>query len=435
MNESMRSVADIPGDDVEDDLSGISPELVLIDPELARLVRERQVDDASLTARRSTLRLVEGGSAEPAIVPRAVETAPPSPTTAIAEPVTSSVPAPVVEPPREEVAPVAFSASTPVVVEPVVEALPVPASEPMAVARRVIEAEPARALRFPDVEAPAPLVPDRLADVTVPPTQPTPGFSTMPHPVARPATQRRARASAGRRKRGRARGILAFLVAVAVASAAVLGFTRLTEGSSESPSGKGGTAAVGAPPVAAKSGGKTKAASSGKQTVVKKQPARSKPKLKPAATKRAVTKPPATKPAATQKRSGAKASTKPKTTATPKPKTQASVKPRARTTTAKPKAAATPPKKTPATTPAPAETRRFAWAPVDGAVGYHVELFRGNDRVLARDTKQPVLELAPSWRYQGRTVTLTPGEYRWYVWPVTAGGRGTQAVVQAKLTV
>ena len=42
MNESMRSVADIPGDDVEDDLSGISPELVLIDPELARLMRERE---------------------------------------------------------------------------------------------------------------------------------------------------------------------------------------------------------------------------------------------------------------------------------------------------------------------------------------------------------------------------------------------------------
>ena len=82
---------------------------------------------------------------------------------------------------------------------------------------------------------------------------------------------------------------------------------------------------------------------------------------------------------------------------------------------------------------APAETRRFAWAPVDGAVGYHVELFRGNDRVLARDTKQPVLELAPTWRYQGRTVKLTPGEYRWYVWPVTAertrhpGGRPGEA--------
>jgi hypothetical protein len=426
MNESMRSVADIPGDDVEDDLSGISPELVLIDPELARLVRERQFDEASLTARRSTLRLVEGGSAEPAIVPRAVETAPPLPAAPTAETVTSSVPAPVVEPPREEVAPVAFSASTPVVAEPVVDVLPVPvpvhAPEPGVVARRVIEAEPARAVPAPDVEAPAPLVPDRLADVTVPPAQPTPGFSTMPHPVARPATQRRARASAGRRKRGRARGILAFLVAVAVASAAVLGITRLTAGSSEGPSGKGATAAVGAPPVAAKSGGKTKAASSGKQTAVKKQPVRSKPK------------PAATKPAATQKRSGAKTSTKPKTTATAKPKTQASVKPKPKTTTARPKAAATPPKKA-AAAPAPAETRRFAWAPVDGAVGYHVELFKGADRVLEKETTEPVLELGPSWRYAGRETRLTPGSYRWYVWPVTKSGRSTEAVVQATLDV
>lgn len=404
----------------------ISPELVLIDPELARLVRERQFDEASLTARRSTLRLVEGGSAEPAIVPRAVETAPPLPAAPTAETVTSSVPAPVVEPPREEVAPVAFSASTPVVAEPVVDVLPVPvpvhAPEPGVVARRVIEAEPARAVPAPDVEAPAPLVPDRLADVTVPPAQPTPGFSTMPHPVARPATQRRARASAGRRKRGRARGILAFLVAVAVASAAVLGITRLTAGSSEGPSGKGATAAVGAPPVAAKSGGKTKAASSGKQTAVKKQPARSKPK------------PAATKPAATQKRSGAKTSTKPKTTATAKPKTQASVKPKPKTTTARPKAAATPPKKA-AAAPAPAETRRFAWAPVDGAVGYHVELFKGADRVLEKETTEPVLELGPSWRYAGRETRLTPGSYRWYVWPVTKSGRSTEAVVQATLDV
>jgi hypothetical protein len=432
MNESMRSVADIPGDDVEDDLSGISPELVLIDPELARLVRERQVDEASLTARRSTLRLVDGGSAEPAIVPRAVETAPPLPAVRTAETGTSSVPAPVVEPPREEVAPVAFSALTPVVAEPVVDVLPVPAPEPGVVARRVIEAEPARAVPTPDIEAPASLVPDRLADVTVPPAQPAPGFSTMPHPVARPATQRHARASAGRRKRSRARGILAFLVAVAVASAAVLGITRLTAGSSESPSGKGATAVVGAPPVAAKSGSKSNAASSGKTANAKKQPARSKSKPRPEATKPAVPKPSATRPAATQKTSGAKASTKPKTTTTAKPKTHASVKPT--TTTAKPKAAAAPPKKTSAA-PAPAETRRFAWAPVDGAVGYHVELFRGNDRVLAKDTKEPVLELAPTWRYQGRTVTLTPGGYRWYVWPVTASGRGTQAVVQAKLTV
>ena len=427
MNESMRSVADIPGDDAEDDLSGISPELVLIDPELARLVRERQTDEASPAARRvPTLRLVEGGSAEPAIVPRPVESAPPAPAAPSGETTASSVPAPAVEPLHEDIAPIASSTSTPVVVEPVVDALPVPALEPEPgpVARRVIEAEPARAIPLPEVEAPAVAL-DRVADVTVPATQPAHDFSTMPHPVARPATQRRARASAGSRKRGRARGILAFLVAVAVASAAVLGITRVTAGTSEGPAGKSGTAAVGAPPVAKKSAGKTKAATSTKKPATK--PARAKPK--PAASKRAVTK-----PVTTKKTSAANASTKPKTTAAPKPKTQASVKPKPKTTTTKPKAATTPPKKT-AGTPAAGETRRFAWAPVDGAVGYHVELFRGNDRVLAQDTKEPVLELAPSWRYQGRNVTLTPGEYRWYVWPVTASGRGAQAVVQAKLTV
>jgi hypothetical protein len=448
MNESMRSVAETPGDDtVDDDLSGISPELVLIDPELARLVRERQAGETPSTALRApTLRLVEGKSVEAPIVPRSVEPAPAA-SAALAAPAASVAPAapaapsvdsvgssatePVVEEPTEEIIPAASSAPIPMAEEPVLDVLPIPA-EAGPIARRVIEAEPARAVPPPDVEEPTPLVPERLADITVPPPEPTPGYSTMPHPVARPATQRRTRPSAGTRKRGRARGILAFLVAVAIASAAVLGITRMTGGASESPSGKGGTAAVGAPPVAPKSGTKAKATSA-KKTAAKKQSAQqSKPKPKP--------KPAATKPQSTQKPSGANGTTKPKTSVAPKPKaqasakTQAAAKPKTKPTTTKPKASATPPKKT-AAAPAAAETRRFAWAPVDGAVGYHVELFRGNDRVLAKDTKEPVLELAPSWRYQGRTVTLTPGEYRWYVWPVTASGRGTQAVVQAKLTV
>ncbi len=470
MNESMRSVADIPGDDtVDDDLAGISPELVLIDPELARLVRERQAAETPSTALRpATLRLVEGGSDAAPIVPRAVEIVSPAPAapnvngaaSSAAEPVIESPPSapsassiapsapePVVEEPPEEIVPVASAAAPGLVVdEPVLDVLPIPA-EAGSVARRVIEAEPARAVPPPKVEEPTPLVPDRLADITVPAPAPTAGYSTMPHPVARPATQRRARPSADRRKRGSARGVFAFLVAVAIAAAAVLGITRLTAGSSDSAPGKGGTAAVGAPPVATKSGKKKGAASAKKAAVKKQSSVPSKPK--PAATKPAVTK-----PVATQKKSGTNASskpktaTKPKTQATTKPKTQASAQPKTQATAkpkaqasskpkptaSKPETAATPPKKT-AAAPASGETRRFAWAPVAGAVGYHVELFRGNDRVLAQDTKEPVLELAPSWRYEGRTVTLTPGEYRWYVWPVTASGRGAEAVVQAKLTV
>ena len=80
-------------------------------------------------------------------------------------------------------------------------------------------------------------------------------------------------------------------------------------------------------------------------------------------------------------------------------------------------------------------TRRLAWAPVAGAIGYHVELFRGDERLLAQETKEPALELGRTWRYQRRIVTLTPGTYRWYVWAVTKRGRAAEAVVQAKLTV
>ena len=55
--------------------------------------------------------------------------------------------------------------------------------------------------------------------------------------------------------------------------------------------------------------------------------------------------------------------------------------------------------------------------------------------MLAKETKEPILELGPSWRYEGRLVQLSPGTYRWYVWPVTKSGRATQAVVQAKLDI
>ncbi len=61
MNDSMTSVADIPGD-ADDDLSGISPELVLVDPELARLVRERE---PALLPAPPTLRLIPAKVPEP----------------------------------------------------------------------------------------------------------------------------------------------------------------------------------------------------------------------------------------------------------------------------------------------------------------------------------------------------------------------------------
>ncbi|MCZ7588472.1 MAG: hypothetical protein M5U27_06350 [Gaiella sp.] len=253
----------------------------------------------------------------------------------------------------------------------------------------------------------------------------------MPHPVKRTsAAPRPVRASRPARK---GRRVLALLGGIAVASAAVLGLLQLTGGPSETSQTVAGPQAKSPAPRA-------------------RQPA-SKPKPKP--------KPkPAVRTAPSPARPSASATKKPSPTPKPKaratPKAAAGVSPKP-TTSAEPKAPAAPKTRTatqprtppaaprptpktakavPATAPgAPPAARRFAWAPVEGAIGYHVELFRGAERVLVRETKEPVLELGPTWRYQGRTVTLTPGAYRWYVWPVTKSGRATQAVVQAKLTV
>jgi hypothetical protein len=79
--------------------------------------------------------------------------------------------------------------------------------------------------------------------------------------------------------------------------------------------------------------------------------------------------------------------------------------------------------------------RRFAWAPVGAASGYHIEFFRGTVRVYSGDTKHPQIELPQSWTFGGRKYRLAPGAYRWYVWPVVSGLRQTQATVQAELVI
>jgi hypothetical protein len=83
----------------------------------------------------------------------------------------------------------------------------------------------------------------------------------------------------------------------------------------------------------------------------------------------------------------------------------------------------------------PSAPRRFAWAPVDRASGYHVEFFRGAALVFSADTERPALSIPSSWSLNGRRHTLQPGEYRWYVWPLISGRRASAAVVQAKLVV
>lgn len=80
-------------------------------------------------------------------------------------------------------------------------------------------------------------------------------------------------------------------------------------------------------------------------------------------------------------------------------------------------------------------TRRFAWPPVAGATGYHVELFRGSALIFRDETKKPEILIRRRWRFDGRPRRLEPGAYRWYVWPIVNGQRKASAIVQAKLVV
>jgi hypothetical protein len=85
---------------------------------------------------------------------------------------------------------------------------------------------------------------------------------------------------------------------------------------------------------------------------------------------------------------------------------------------------------------APSLARRFAWAPVPRAAGYHVEFFRGSTRVFAASTRRAEIALPRRWRFRGRSQSLEPGDYRWYVWPVfRETGRAPAASVQARLRV
>jgi hypothetical protein len=46
-----------------------------------------------------------------------------------------------------------------------------------------------------------------------------------------------------------------------------------------------------------------------------------------------------------------------------------------------------------------------------------VQLYRDGQKILTVWPKAHSFRLQASWTYQGRRYTLTPGRYRWYVWP------------------
>jgi hypothetical protein len=435
MNDWMTSVADIP-DDADDDLAEITPELVLVDPELARIMRERQPDRGRGADVVPTLRLLPAVERDVPIVPRPVAT-PDDP------PGTQDVP-------REDAVAAAVETSDTLAVglpRPERSTAPddvlggseestalVPATQ------RIVDAEPARVVEpaafepvppqepevvppfpAPSIAAPTPDPP------SLPPPQPIP--AAMPHPIARP--ERSHGPTRVTRPKRRGRRALAFVAAVAAASVATLGILNLAGGSTSS------TAPKARAPI---SGGPTNAgARKSDRTERATAPSAAKPKTAKGAGRAAKAKAPSTPKATVAPKGKTAARPKPAAPTTAKPKPSATTARRQRTTPvptpqSKPKPAPQPakPKPTPAAT---TEARRFAWAPVVGALSYHVELFRGADRVLAKETTQPILELGPSWRYEGKTIELTPGSYRWYVWPVTKTGRATEAVVQAKLDI
>ena len=57
------------------------------------------------------------------------------------------------------------------------------------------------------------------------------------------------------------------------------------------------------------------------------------------------------------------------------------------------------------------------WLPVRDARYYNVQLYRGAQKILSIWPRSPILRLSLEWAYNGRQFRLTPGTYRWYVWP------------------
>jgi hypothetical protein len=72
--------------------------------------------------------------------------------------------------------------------------------------------------------------------------------------------------------------------------------------------------------------------------------------------------------------------------------------------------------------PAPSSKPRLTappllrWKPARGASYYNVQLYRGT-KILTLWPARASLRLKRAWRFDGRSYRLTPGRYRWYVWP------------------
>ncbi len=59
----------------------------------------------------------------------------------------------------------------------------------------------------------------------------------------------------------------------------------------------------------------------------------------------------------------------------------------------------------------------LVWKRVARAGYYNVQVYRGKVKVFSRWPIRTRLQMKSRWRFQGRMRKLTPGTYRWYVWP------------------
>jgi hypothetical protein len=54
---------------------------------------------------------------------------------------------------------------------------------------------------------------------------------------------------------------------------------------------------------------------------------------------------------------------------------------------------------------------------VPNATYYNVQLYHDGKKILTAWPHATQLRLQASWTFDGRKYTLSPGRYRWYVWP------------------
>ncbi len=60
---------------------------------------------------------------------------------------------------------------------------------------------------------------------------------------------------------------------------------------------------------------------------------------------------------------------------------------------------------------------KLVWVRNSEASYYNVQVYRGAVKILSTWPVKPAVALKRTWKYQGHTYKLTPGVYRWYVWP------------------